>query len=137
MLPPSPSLHQARIIPAQIPTGKNNRPTHSLGLTCDGLKPSPTKKARTSPMLATVQALAVHRITRVSTRRVSDWPSIVYPRQKEHLPHLRPVGLKYKFSCVGNPTPTTLEQPKTVVGAIDVRSARQAPVNCKALNCLF
>jgi hypothetical protein len=36
-----------------------------------------------------------------------------------------------KFSCMGGPTPTTMEQPKTVIGAIDVRSAR-AHVNCNA-----
>jgi hypothetical protein len=43
-------------------------------------------------------------------------------------------GVTSKFSCVGEPPPTTLEQPKTVIGAIDVRSARErAHVNCNAL----
>ena len=43
-------------------------------------------------------------------------------------------GVMSKFSCVGGPTPTTLEQPKNVIGAIDVLSARErAHVNCNAL----
>jgi hypothetical protein len=38
-----------------------------------------------------------------------------------------------KFGCVGGLISTTLEQPKTVIGAIDVRSARErAHVNCIA-----
>ena len=45
-------------------------------------------------------------------------------------------GVTSKFSCVGEPPPTTLEQPKTVIGAIDVRSARErAHVNCNGLLC--
>ena len=43
-------------------------------------------------------------------------------------------GVTSKFSCVGEPPQTTLEQPKTVIGAIDVRSTRErAHANCNAL----
>jgi len=61
MPPPSPSFHQARIIPIEIPAGKNRNNSHSDGLT--RFIPSPKMKSKTIPMLAMLQTLAVRRTT--------------------------------------------------------------------------
>jgi hypothetical protein len=59
MLPPGLSFHQAKIIPAEIPTGKNKKPSHSFSP--EGWEPSPTMKAKIKAILARLQSLAVQR----------------------------------------------------------------------------
>jgi len=75
MPPPTPSLHQAKTIPKQIPNGKNKNPSQSIKFA--GLFPSPTIKSNTNPMLAILQILAIQRISRVNKPCISVWFFIV------------------------------------------------------------